>query len=105
MLASARKLPIREPSNRGGVFASVALIFALIGTSAPPGARAGEGEARCSVLYTRPYHLSKIALILGPYVHFTAAELGRFAIKRRPSGWRAGPSGSDRQADDGGTPR
>jgi hypothetical protein len=26
--------------------------------------------------------LSKIALILGPNVHFTAAELGRFAIKR-----------------------
>ena len=61
--------------------------------------------ARCSVLCTRPYHWSKIALILGPYVYFTAADLGRFAIKRRPSGWRSGPSGSDRQADDGGTPR
>jgi predicted dehydrogenase len=61
--------------------------------------------AGCSVLCTRPYHLSKVALILGPYVHFTAAELGRFAIKRRPSGWRSGPSGSDRPSDDGGTPR
>ena len=61
--------------------------------------------AGCSVLCTRPYHLSKIALILGPYVYFTAADLGRFAVKRRPSGWRSGPSGSDRQADDGGTPR
>jgi len=28
-----------------------------------------------------------------------AADLGRFAIKRRPSGWRSGPSGSDRQAE------
>ena len=53
-------------------------------------ARAAAG---CSVLCTRPYRLSKIALIFGPNVHFTAADLGRFAIKRRPSGWRSGPLG------------
>jgi cytochrome c553 len=44
MLASAWKISIREPSNRGRVFASTALIFALIVTAAPSGARAGEGE-------------------------------------------------------------
>jgi hypothetical protein len=61
--------------------------------------------AGCSVLCTRPYHFTKIALILGPYVHFTAADLGRFAVKRRPSGRRSGPQRPDRPADDGGTPR
>lgn len=44
--------------------------------------------AGCSALCTRPYHFTKIAWILGPYVHFTAADLGRFAVKRRPSGRR-----------------
>jgi len=96
------------------VFQAVILMPGGIGPASPRRrSRRGAGSnvivtiaaARCSVLCTRPYHLSKIALILGPYVYFTAAELGRFAIKRRPSGWRSGPSGSDRQADDGGTPR
>ena len=58
-----------------------------------------------SKLCTRPYHFSKIALILAPYVHFTAADLERFAVKRRPSGWRSGPQRPDCQVDDGGTPR
>ena len=61
----------------------------------PSRAKQGIAAASCSVLCTRPYHWSKIALILGLYVHFTAADLGRFAIKRRPSGWRSGPSRPD----------
>jgi hypothetical protein len=61
--------------------------------------------AGCSVLCTRPYHFTKIALILGPHEHFAAADLGRFAVKRRPSGRRSGPQRPDRPADDGGTPR
>jgi len=33
------------------------------------------------VLCTRPYHWSKIALILGPYVHFTAADPGTAGVR------------------------
>jgi hypothetical protein len=89
-----------RPSEAARLLAEPVSVSHALGDTCDPLAAAG-----CSVLCTRPYHWSKIALILGPYVHFTAAEVGRFAIKRRPSGWRSGPLGSDRQADDGGTPR
>jgi hypothetical protein len=62
---------------------------------APSRAQLEVAAAGCSVLCTRPYHFTKIALIFGPYVHFTAADLGRFAVKRRPSGRRSGPQRPD----------
>ncbi len=47
----------------------------------PGGYPKGIAAAGCSMLCTTPFYWSTIAVIFGPYVHFTAADLGTAGVR------------------------